>query len=104
MKYYEFNKRVKGVEAQNAIISMLHDARILSIQMHNVQNEFDKNDIHGFTPGIIKTLNSEHRIMLDVLKNLDVIISSMDCDLGSVKYLVRDLIVDYEHENYEFEE
>lgn len=104
MKYDEFERRAKDVEAQHAIISMLQDARILSIQMCNVQHEFDNNDVHGFTPGIIKTLNSEHTIMIDTLKNLSVLVNSMNCDLGSTKYLVNDLLVDYDHGNYEFEE
>jgi len=104
MKYDEFRKRVKSIETQNAIVSMLNDARILSIQLYNTQHEFEQNDIHGLTPEIINRFNSEHKIMLDTLRNLDVLVNSMDCDLGSVDCLVDQLLVDYEHGNYEFEE
>lgn len=97
-------KRVKDVEIQNEIISMLNDARILSIQMHNVQYEFEQNDIHGFTPGIIHTFNDDHKIMLDMLKHLNVLVRGMNCDLGGIDCLVKQLLVDYEHGNYEFEE
>ena len=104
MKYDEFEKRVKSIEIQIAIVLMLRDARILSAQMHNVQHEFEKNDIHGLTPGIINKFNKEHQIMIDALGYANVLVHSVDCDLGSVVHLVNQLLVDYEHGNYEFEE
>lgn len=104
MKYDEFKRRVKDIEIQNAIISMLEDTRILSIQMHNVQHEFEQNNIHGFTSGTINTFNDEHKIMLDTLKHLNVLVCGMNCDLSGIDCLVKQLLVDYEHGNYEFEE
>lgn len=104
MKYDEFKERVKTIETQNAIISMLNDARILSIQMHNVQCEFEHNDIHGFTPDSVNKFVNDHIIVRDTLRNLNVLVDSMDCDLGSIDYLVKHLLVEYEHGIYEFEE
>jgi len=73
--------------------------------MNNVQAEFEKNDVYGFVPDMIKRINYEHRIVHKTAENLMQLIEALDDDsLGVTPYIVRDLLVDYEHGDYTFEE
>ena len=105
MKYKEFEKRTRSIEIQHAVISMLDEAVIYSTMMRNAQNIFSHCDVSGTTANNIKVINDDHRIMKQTLKNLYILLNSIDStDIDQVKYLVRDLCIAYENGNYEFEE
>ena len=104
MRYDEFTELTKATKAKGAIIALLKNARVCSIQLHNAQVEFEKNDIKGFVPDTIKQINEEHCIVENTVEALyDLLEVLGDESLSHCRWIIRELLIDYQHGNFEFE-
>ena len=104
MRYDEFTELTNVTKAQAAIIALIKNARVCSIQLHNAQVEFEKNDIKGFVPDTIKQINEEHCVVETTVEALYNLLDALgDESLSRYRWLVRELVIDYQHGNFEFE-